>query len=82
MPSIFDDERRQNGSFSRGPIRVGPKSPLNASKMLESEGHFLALFSCSETILDTNADNRKILTTTSSFGGMLFEIQGTANARY
>ncbi len=58
MPGIFDDERRQNGSFSRGPVRVGPKSLLNASKMLESEIHFLVLFSCSEMILDTNADKR------------------------
>ncbi len=63
MPGIFDDERRQNGPFSRGPVRVGQKSPLIASKMLESEMHFLALFSCSETILDTNADNRLMVTT-------------------
>ena len=28
MPSIFDDERRPNGGFSRGPSGVGPKSPL------------------------------------------------------
>jgi hypothetical protein len=34
---------------------VGPKSPLTASKMLESGPHFLALFSLSGTVLDTNA---------------------------
>ncbi|MGE3364946.1 MAG: hypothetical protein AB7I34_16000 [Rhizobiaceae bacterium] len=58
MQRIFDDERRENGRFGRGPYGVGPKSPLNASKMLDGGQHRLALFSCSGTILDTNADNR------------------------
>ncbi len=39
MPGIFNDERRQNGAFSRGPFRVGLKWPLAASTMLESGQH-------------------------------------------
>ena len=58
MPSIFDDERRRNGSIARGPFRVGPNSPLNASKMLDGGIHRLARSFCSETILDTNAAKR------------------------
>lgn len=58
MQRIFDDEQRQNGRFGRGPFGVGPKSLLNASKMLDGEPHRLALFSCSATISDTNAANR------------------------
>ena len=50
MPSIFDEERRTNGGFARGPFGVGPKSPLKASKMLDGGRHRLALFSCSGTI--------------------------------
>ena len=63
MQRIFDDERRRNGGFARGPFGVGPKSPLNASKMLESGEHFLALFSCPARILDTNAVKRSPVTT-------------------
>jgi hypothetical protein len=55
---MFDDERRENGRFERGPYGVGPKSPLKASKMLDGGRHRLALFSCSGTISDTNAVNR------------------------
>jgi hypothetical protein len=55
MQRICDDERRRNGALAPGPYGVGPKSFLKASKMLESGPHFLALFSCSGTILDTNA---------------------------
>ena len=58
MQRIFDDERRKNGRFGRGPSGVGPKSLLNASKMLDGGQHRLALFSCSDTILDANADKR------------------------
>jgi hypothetical protein len=58
MPAMFDDERRQNDRFGRGPFGVGSKSPLNASKMLDGGQHRLALFSCSETILTINAGNR------------------------
>jgi hypothetical protein len=58
MQRIFDDERRQNGGFARGPCGVGSKSSLNASKMLDGGQHRLALFSCSGTILTTNAVNR------------------------
>jgi hypothetical protein len=58
MQRIFNDERRRNGGFARGPIGVGPKSPLNASEMLDGGRHRLALFSCSGTILGTNAANR------------------------
>lgn len=36
-------------------LRVGPKSPANASKMLESGPHYLALFSFLREILDANA---------------------------
>jgi hypothetical protein len=50
MPSIFDDERRQNGGFQRGPFGVGPKSSLKASEMLDGGEHRLALSSCSGTI--------------------------------
>ena len=64
MLRIFDDERRQNGRFGRGPFWVGPKSPPKASKMLDGGRHRLALFSCSATILDTNAENRQFVTTT------------------
>jgi hypothetical protein len=32
MPGMFDDERRRNGGFARGPFGVGPKSSLKASK--------------------------------------------------
>ena len=62
MQRIFDDERRRNGGFASGPFGVGPKSLMNASKMLESGKHFLALFSCSTVILDTNAAKRQIVT--------------------
>jgi len=58
MPDIFDDERRRNGGFARGPAGVGPKSSLKASEMLDGGRHRLALFSCSGTILNTNAVNR------------------------
>ena len=51
MPGIFNDEQRRNGVFSRGPFRVGSKWLLDASKMLESVGHFLALFFFPATIL-------------------------------
>ena len=34
----------------RAALRVGPKSPLNASKMLDGGRHRLALFSYSGTI--------------------------------
>ena len=51
MFGIFDDERRQAGGFAHGPNGIGPKSPLNASKMLDGGKHRLALFSCSTTIL-------------------------------
>ena len=44
MQRIFDDERRQNGGFQRGPSGVGSKSLLNASKMLDGGEHRLALF--------------------------------------
>jgi hypothetical protein len=50
MQAMFDDERRRNGAFARGPFGVGPKSPLKASKMLDGGQHRLALFSCSGTI--------------------------------
>ena len=59
MQRIFDDERRQNGGFQRGPSGVGSKSLLNASKMLDGGEHRLALFSCSGTISDTNAASRR-----------------------
>jgi hypothetical protein len=55
---IFDDERRGNGRFARGPSGIGQKSPLNVSKMLDGGRPRLALFSCSGAISDTNADNR------------------------
>jgi len=58
MQRIFDDKRRRNGGFQRGPSRVGPKSPLKTSKMLDGGRHRLALFSCSAMISDTNAANR------------------------
>ncbi|MDQ6432976.1 hypothetical protein RB623_02770 [Mesorhizobium sp. LHD-90] len=51
MQRMFDDERRRNGGFERGPFGVGPKSPANASKMLDGGQHRLALFSCLRTIL-------------------------------
>ena len=50
MPCIFDDERRGNGGFQRGPFGVEPKLPPKASKMLDGGPHRLALFSCSEAI--------------------------------
>jgi hypothetical protein len=50
MQRIFDDERRRNGAFARGPSGVGPKSFLNVSEMLDVGRHRLALSSCSETI--------------------------------
>lgn len=58
MQRMFDDERRRNGGFQRGPCGIGPKSPLKASKMLDGGQHRLALFSCSGPISDTNAVNR------------------------
>lgn len=58
MASIFDDERRRNGGFQRGPFGGGPKSLLNASKMLDGGQRRPVLFSCSRTILDANAINR------------------------
>ena len=58
MLGIFDDERRGNGPFGRRRFAVGPKSPLTASKMLESGRHFLALSSSSATILVANAVKR------------------------
>jgi hypothetical protein len=58
MQRIFDDKRRRNGRFQRGPSGVGPKSLLNTSKMLDGDRHRLALFSCSATISHTNAANR------------------------
>jgi hypothetical protein len=64
MQRIFDDERRQNGGFQRGPFGVGPKSSLNVSKMLDGGRHRLALFSCSGTISDTNAADRQFFTAT------------------
>jgi hypothetical protein len=44
--------------ISARPYRVGPKSFLKASKMLDGGEHRLALFSCSGTISDTNAADR------------------------
>jgi hypothetical protein len=64
MQRIFDDERRRIGGFQHGLFEVGPKSFLNASKMLDGGRHCLALFSCSATISDTNAANRSFVTTT------------------
>ncbi len=64
MQRIFDDERRRNGGFQRGPFGVGPKSSLKTSKMLDGGQHRLALFSCSATISGTSAANRASVTTT------------------
>jgi len=58
MLRIFDDERRRNGGFARGPFGVGSKLTLNASKMLDGGQHRLALFSCSRPILAANAAKR------------------------
>ena len=58
MQRIFDDERRWNDGFARGPFGVGPKSSMNASKMLDGGQHRLALFSCSRPILAANAAKR------------------------
>ena len=35
MLSIFEDDRRHQGAKSPGPKGVRPKSPLNASQMLD-----------------------------------------------
>ncbi len=58
MQRIFDDERRRNDGFARGPFGVGPKSSVNALKMLDGGQHRLALFSCSRPILVANAAKR------------------------
>jgi hypothetical protein len=55
MQSIFEDERRGDGAFAPGRFAVGPKPALTASKILESALHFLAVFSWSAPILDSNA---------------------------
>lgn len=51
LGSLIGDRNRDLSRFRL----VGPKSPLNASKMLDGGRHRLALFSCSATISDTNA---------------------------
>ena len=51
MQRIFDAERRRNGGFARGPVGIGPQSPLKASKMLDGGLHHLVLFSCSTAIV-------------------------------
>ena len=55
MQRIFEDERRRNGAFARGPEGVGPKPALTALQILESGSHFLAVCALSAPVLDTNA---------------------------
>jgi len=58
MQRIFEDERRRNGAFTRGPGGVDPKPALTALQILESALHFLAVRALSSPVLDTNAVNR------------------------